>query len=33
MTRKEVQSIMMDTWRMGWSNRWLDEYYERLRSS
>lgn len=30
ITRKEVQSIMMDTWRMGWSNRWLDEYYERL---
>jgi farnesyl-diphosphate farnesyltransferase len=31
MTRQEVRSIMMDTWRMGWSNRWLDEYYERLR--
>jgi farnesyl-diphosphate farnesyltransferase len=33
MTRKEVRSIMIDTWRMGWSNSWLDEYYERLRTS
>ncbi len=31
MTRDEVRSIMADTWRMGWSNRWLDAYYERLR--
>jgi len=31
MSRKEVRSIMVDTWRMGWSNRWLEAYYERLR--
>ncbi len=32
MSREEVRSIMVDTWRMGWSNRWLDAYYERLKS-
>jgi farnesyl-diphosphate farnesyltransferase len=31
ITRREVRTIMIDTWRMGWSNRWLDEYYQRLR--
>jgi farnesyl-diphosphate farnesyltransferase len=31
ITRAEVKAIMHDTWRMGWSNHWLESYYERLR--
>ncbi|MBN1313174.1 MAG: squalene/phytoene synthase family protein [Anaerolineae bacterium] len=32
ITRDDVKSIMSDTWRMGWSNHWLESYYERLRA-
>ncbi len=31
ITRKDVKQIVMDTQAMGWSNHWLDSYYERLR--
>jgi farnesyl-diphosphate farnesyltransferase len=30
ITRQEVRQIVLDTRVMGWSNRWLDEYYTRL---
>ena len=32
MSRDEVQQIIRETWVMGWSNSWLDSYYERLSS-
>jgi farnesyl-diphosphate farnesyltransferase len=32
ITRDEVKSIMRDTLSMGWSNRWLESYYERLKT-
>lgn len=31
ITRADVKSIISDTWRMGWSNHWLESYYQRLR--
>ncbi len=31
ITRADVKAIMSDTWRMGWSNHWLESYYQRLR--
>ncbi len=33
ITRSEVKQIVRSTQAMGWSNRWLDEYYERLSSA
>lgn len=30
ITRSEVKQIVRTTQALGWSNRWLDEYYERL---
>ncbi|MEM7034164.1 MAG: squalene/phytoene synthase family protein [Chloroflexota bacterium] len=30
MTRQDVKSIMRQTTLMGWSNRWLDRYYQTL---
>lgn len=30
ISREEVKRIVSDTQAMGWSNRWLDSYYERL---
>lgn len=30
ISRTEVRQIVRETQAMGWSNRWLDEYYERL---
>jgi farnesyl-diphosphate farnesyltransferase len=30
MTRQDVKTIMRQTTLMGWSNRWLDRYYETL---
>lgn len=30
ISRREVTQIIVDTQAMGWSNRWLDGYYERL---
>ncbi len=33
ITRQEVKQIIVDTQTMGWSNRWLDGYYERLSRS
>lgn len=30
ISREDVKRIVQDTQAMGWSNRWLDEYYERL---
>ncbi len=32
MSRSEIKQIMRETWTWGWSNRWLDQYYERLRA-
>ncbi len=32
ITREEVRQIVLDTQAMGWSNRWLDFYYEKLSS-
>ncbi|MBN1429916.1 MAG: squalene/phytoene synthase family protein [Anaerolineae bacterium] len=32
ITRDDVKAIMSETWRMGWSNQWLESYYERLRA-
>lgn len=33
ISRREVKQIVIDTQAMGWSNRWLDTYYERLSRS
>src|SRR5574341_289985 len=33
ISRDEVQQILIDTQLRGWSNHWLDEYYERLSAS
>jgi farnesyl-diphosphate farnesyltransferase len=33
MTRQDVKTIMRQTTLMGWSNRWLDKYYENLSES
>ncbi len=30
MTREEVKKIVRDAMRWGWSNRWVDRYYDRL---
>lgn len=30
MSREEIKQIIRNTQAMGWSNRWLDEYYRRL---
>ena len=30
MTRQDVKAIMRQTTLMGWSNRWLDRYYQDL---
>jgi farnesyl-diphosphate farnesyltransferase len=30
ITRDEIKEIIVDTTRWGWSNRWLEDYYERL---
>ena len=30
ITREEVKQIVRDSTRWGWSNRWVDHYYERL---
>jgi len=30
ISRQEVEQIVQETRARGWSNRWLDEYYERL---
>ena len=31
MTREEVKAIVRDTTLFGWSNRWLESYYEQLK--
>lgn len=33
MTREEVKAIVRNTTLFGWSNRWLDDYYQRLRET
>jgi len=30
MTREEVKAIVRDSTLFGWSNHWLESYYERL---
>jgi hypothetical protein len=31
MTREEVKAIVRDTTLFGWSNRWLESYYQQLK--